>query len=174
MSQSAFTNQHVGQTCSWCHTNALIKLGLISQFSSASASSSLPYLPPPPNFPACPLHYSHLQSSSWSQLCGTWTNCSKAPITQISSLQCHTFTCKYLLFLPHHLLMKSRGSCALSQSLRRPWDWKTLLQSKREPTWHAPTQRLYQMQTHTDVHTYKKPVFFSTRQSISARLTSLP
>lgn len=92
MFQSAFatfTNQHVGQTCSWCHTNALIKLGLISQFSSASASSSLP--PPLPNFPACPLHYSHLQSSSWSQLCGTWANCSKAPKIQISSLQSHTF-----------------------------------------------------------------------------------
>lgn len=176
MFQSAFptlNSQLVGQPCSWCHTHALIKLWLISQFSSSPASSSLPHpLPPSSHFPclSSPLQL-NLFNPHFYPNCYRWTERSQ---TLKKNMDCTTavphvelnFTWK------NALLVKSPGSHARGpQSLRRPWDWKMLLKSKTKPTL---TSGLCQIQTHTEVHTSKKPVFFSTRQSISARLTSLP
>lgn len=154
-------------------------LRLISQFSSSPASSSLQYaLPPSSHFPclSSPLQLNLFNPRLYPN-CYRWTERSKT--LKKKNMDCTTavphiyvnFTWKNVL------LMKSPGSHVLSRgprSLRRPWDWKLLLSSKTEPTQHALTWQLCQIKTHTEVHTYKKSVFFSTRRCISARLTSLP
>lgn len=172
MFQSAFptlTSQHVGQICSWCHTHALIKLRLISQFSSSPASSSLLYPLPlllPLSLPVLSITAQPLQTSFLS--CYRWRECSKTFKIWITPMQCHMWILLY---------------CSAHEKPRKPctFTWSTVSEEALRLEDVASVKEWTHL-THSDVtalsnantHTYKKSVFFSTRQSISARLTSLP
>lgn len=160
MFQNAFptlSSQHVGQTCSWCHTNALIKLRLISQFSSSPASLTL--ISPPPSSSHFPCLSSPLQLNLFNPPLYPnryrWTECSKTFKIQKAPPQCHIVA---LTFTLKNVLMKSPGNRVLScgpQSLRRPWEWKMLLQSTR-----SDMTALSNANTHGSAHIQKACFLF--------------
>lgn len=122
--------------------------------------SSHPPQPPPhsriPSSSSSPCLSSTLQLNLFNprpySKCYRWTECSKTFNLQYELHRCRA-TCWTEFYLGTWKCApeKPRRPCSsmAPQSLRRPQDWKMLLQSKREATQHMLTWWLCQMQTHT-------------------------
>lgn len=169
MFQSAFPTR-TRQPCSWCHTNALIKLRLILQFSSSPASSSLPY----PLLLLLSLPVLNLFNPRPYPNCYRWTEGSKTfnPTVWTALLQGHMLN--WILTRNLEMCSWKAQEAVLFHGSPVSEEASRLEDVAAVKAWSHSTHADVVALSNANTHTQRKPVFFSTRQSISARLTSLP